>query len=491
MILSNVLLTDFLCHHNLELEFGPGHFFVRGNNGSGKSAIYDALTFALWRRARSLDKRGGGQTRLVRKGTKSGSVEVTFHLDKEYRTIAPIGKQRVLYENGREVAHGDATLSYLQKEVGCSYEMFVSSVLRLQSGADSLLALEPKLRIQKLADIVGCSFEFVVKALNTKKTETNGAIKSLQELQLSSPSAAEDTNVLKTQCDQLQKQLTELQFDGSKIFSLQTRQRQIQPITKESFSNLDNVEKQIVDTAVAVKEEKSPIQALRDILKQWAGVYNVVGELKYEDVEQEKTTIASTLQELQTQQTQFQQIQMQLQQLRGRLVNEERYAGLRQKVIEAQTKLAGLQEAYKDIRDLVSFFGPKGITLLALRGALSTLEGHANHFLLEFDRTVNITDQFDVEVIDGKGRRVYEVCSGGEQFLVDIALRFGLVKMFREVGICLDCFFIDEGLGSLDETNLLLFSQTLRQLMREFKQTIVTTHLPNFMLPESQEIWIA
>lgn len=55
-IVSRILLENFMCHSNLEIELGDLVNFVTGQNGSGKSAILTALCVAFGCRARGTQR---------------------------------------------------------------------------------------------------------------------------------------------------------------------------------------------------------------------------------------------------------------------------------------------------------------------------------------------------------------------------------------------------------------------------------------------------
>src|SRR5438270_12156146 len=80
MIPQRLAVRGFLCYRD-EQEIcldGAGLWMLSGLNGSGKSAIFDALTFALFGH-----HRGGGQhnVELINKDSDGLTVEFDFLLD--------------------------------------------------------------------------------------------------------------------------------------------------------------------------------------------------------------------------------------------------------------------------------------------------------------------------------------------------------------------------------------------------------------------------
>ncbi|EDW80780.1 uncharacterized protein Dwil_GK11716 [Drosophila willistoni] len=70
-------LTNFMCHSNFFLSFGPNINFLVGSNGSGKSAVITALALGLTSNARATNRASTIQ-KLIRNGETSASIEITL-----------------------------------------------------------------------------------------------------------------------------------------------------------------------------------------------------------------------------------------------------------------------------------------------------------------------------------------------------------------------------------------------------------------------------
>lgn len=74
MLVKSVSLKRFKCFEKESFEFFPGINFIRGKNGAGKSAIKDAIVFALYNR--TINGSNQNVDTLIKRGEVSSSVEV-------------------------------------------------------------------------------------------------------------------------------------------------------------------------------------------------------------------------------------------------------------------------------------------------------------------------------------------------------------------------------------------------------------------------------
>ncbi|KAL4422537.1 hypothetical protein ABPG75_008734 [Micractinium tetrahymenae] len=74
--LKEIEVFNFMCHEHLKMEFNNHVTFVSGTNGSGKSAVLQALQCALGVKA-STTGRANSFKRLIRTGTNEATIRVT------------------------------------------------------------------------------------------------------------------------------------------------------------------------------------------------------------------------------------------------------------------------------------------------------------------------------------------------------------------------------------------------------------------------------
>ena len=87
--------------------------------------------------------------------------------------------------------------------------------------------------------------------------------------------------------------------------------------------------------------------------------------------------------------------------------------------------------------------------------------------------TLNVIDQYQ-----GNIRRAVSTLSGGESFLISLALALSLSDMASKT-VSLDSLFIDEGFGTLDQETLEIAINTLEKLQSESQKTVgVISHVP-------------
>jgi len=195
MIPQRVKLSGFLSYKDeQEVRFDSAPLWMlTGANGSGKSSIFDALTYALFG-----CHRGGTQNsgELINRGCSTLSVEFDFLLDSGLHRVKRTLRQlknttKSTVQVFRQEADGswNAVLgtdqklkfdAWIRDKIGLDYETFTSSVLLLQGKAEKLLDATPTGRAGVLARIVDLErYQKLHAAADEKRKSSKCALESL------------------------------------------------------------------------------------------------------------------------------------------------------------------------------------------------------------------------------------------------------------------------------------------------------------------------
>jgi DNA repair protein SbcC/Rad50 len=201
MIPLRISLKGFLCYKDeQEISFDSNAtlWMLSGLNGSGKSSIFDGVTYALFGH-----HRGGSQhaVELINKDSDGLSVEFEFRLDNHVyrvrRTLrrtargSPSSTQQIYsYEadgkkNWAAVEGSNYKRQFedwISERIGLTYETFTSSVLLLQGKAEKLLGSKPEDRRAVLASIVDLErYERLHEKADAKRKELKGKLEGLSD----------------------------------------------------------------------------------------------------------------------------------------------------------------------------------------------------------------------------------------------------------------------------------------------------------------------
>jgi DNA repair protein SbcC/Rad50 len=195
MIPKRVLLENFLSFGEpaAEIIFTDNEplWVICGPNGVGKSAIFDAVTYALF-----AYHRGGSRNaeQLIRHGAAGFRVEFDFEINgKDYRIIrTKSGRttQRVLSRvpgtNQWEPEHiGNAApdvKKWVEKNIGLEFEAFKASVLLRQGEADAILTATGSERLALLKTIIGVDrFEQISEHIHDAFKDRKCELEKLKE----------------------------------------------------------------------------------------------------------------------------------------------------------------------------------------------------------------------------------------------------------------------------------------------------------------------
>ncbi|MFA6723349.1 MAG: AAA family ATPase [Lentisphaeria bacterium] len=176
--------------------------------------------------------------------------------------------------------------------------------------------------------------------------------------------------------------------------------------------------------------------------------------------------------------------------------------GLQQDQIARQGRLVQLElqekqnlelQDWRALNDLIGSADGQKYVAFAQGLTFDVLINHANRKLQELNKRYFLKrgqERLELDVIDtylgdelrstnqGGELRTSKNLSGGESFIVSLALALGLAEMVSE-NVQVDSLFLDEGFGSLDEETLDTALTTLATLRQESKLIGLISHVPS------------
>lgn len=317
MIPLRVSLRGFLCYkEEQEITFDSNAtlWMLSGLNGSGKSSIFDAVTYALFGY-----HRGGSQhaVELINKDSDGLAVEFDFRLDSQvYRVRRTLRRTaRGTSSSTQQIYHYQPDSSkhdwgavegsnykrqfeeWISEKIGLTYDTFTSSVLLLQGKAENLLGSKPEDRRKVLAGIVDLErYERLHEKADAKRKELKGKLdglsdrlKVLPEVKAEQVAEAEEAirvaEEARQQAGEAVEQLHELERQAKNWMELQAKQaaaRQRWERAERLLEKSADIERDLE----RLRELREVLPHLREIIKQRGTIR--AAELAAKSLEQEK-----------------------------------------------------------------------------------------------------------------------------------------------------------------------------------------------------------
>src|SRR5690606_12074357 len=158
--------------------------------------------------------------------------------------------------------------------------------------------------------------------------------------------------------------------------------------------------------------------------------------------------------------------------------NKNKIGGLLKEI----TAQAAITENWSKLNEIIGSADGKKFRQIAQEYTLDVLLGYANIHLQALTsryKIERIPTTLGLQVVDqdmgGEVRTVYSL-SGGESFLVSLALALGLASLSSN-RMKVESLFIDEGFGSLDPTTLNIAMDALERLHNQGRKVGVISHV--------------
>jgi exonuclease SbcC len=292
MIPTELELYNFLAYRDpptLILD-GVHVACLAGENGAGKSSILDAITWALWGKARS-----NSPDDLIHQGETEMRVALTFlQGDERFRVI----RQRKSGKRGSSILEfqvwdntvdswrglSDATIRDTQGKIDellrLDYETFVNSAFLLQGRADEFTKKTPAQRKQVLTNILGLTiWEIYEGRVRDRINVTRAGIERLEGR------LAEIDREL-SQRDQYEKELEEAETRARTLGEQLAVSEKEWSSLEETRTELVGLQRQIDDLTRRIQQRETEID-------------EVVSEQKAADEQADRAAIEAVLQSVQ------------------------------------------------------------------------------------------------------------------------------------------------------------------------------------------------
>jgi DNA repair protein SbcC/Rad50 len=334
-----LVLKNFMCYKNATLNLDGVHLAcLSGDNGAGKSAILDAMTWTLWGKARASSDElisqgeiemqtdfeflvGEQHYRIVRSRTRksSGHTELNFQIG------TPEGGWRNIGDNSQR-----ATQERIVKELRMEYETFINSAFLLQGRADEFTTKTAGERKKVLAEILGLSYYDELEAQSKEQSkEAESRRRRLDERLTEITQALDQRPRYEQQKCHAEEQLATsraiLEQSESELNQLQTRENALRAREEERqrlLKRLTEISLELSDQTKKLEDTEQRIELCRQVLDRREQIET--GFHEYQETEQEYEALMQKFHRYQELITRRRKLEDQIERNRSRLEGEKR-----------------------------------------------------------------------------------------------------------------------------------------------------------------------
>ncbi|MBR0271734.1 MAG: AAA family ATPase [Methanobrevibacter sp.] len=375
MIFKRLRLRNFKSYGTEIINFHKGITVIVGENGAGKSSIFEAISFALFKQHTA-----GKLSDLVRNNTDSMSVELDFvSRGKEFRIMRDKSKSkstsRLLTKTSSDgefmsLCSGDKEVSaYIQEILDMDANLFLNAIYVRQGEIADLVDKTPADKKKLIGKLLGLdSLETAWKNLSpliseyeNKLSEIKGKLYSKDALKEEYDAKTSELNELKDRGHELESQIEEVKQLIAEISESKRNMEREKEIYETQMNNLTNEQ----STLERLEKDKHRLQENLDEIRQAEEEINrlekYVSKLDvYLDFEKSVVSIQSLKEseieledKIDSIKEQKQSIHAKKQGYNDYLASDEKITKLTNQKVDLEKKLAALTQLENDKKDLL------------------------------------------------------------------------------------------------------------------------------------------
>ncbi|XP_075083843.1 structural maintenance of chromosomes protein 6B [Nicotiana tabacum] len=265
-IISKIRLENFMCHSNLEIDFGDSVNFITGQNGSGKSAILTALCVAFGSRARGT-QRANTLKDFIKTGCSHALVHVEIKNRGEDAFKAETYGDLIIVERRISESTGSIVLkNYQGKKVAAKREELQELIVHFNIDVENpcVIMSQDKSREFLHSGNAKDKFKFFFKATLLQQVED-----LLIGIQVQLKNANELVAELEKSISPIVKELDELQVKIRNMEHIEEISHQVDLLKKKlAWAWVYSVDRQLQDKSKRIEELKGRIPTCQSRIDQ-------------------------------------------------------------------------------------------------------------------------------------------------------------------------------------------------------------------------------
>lgn len=292
---------------------------LSGNNGHGKSALLDAITWAIWGCARKIQNSVRADHGLLRLGQDQMMVifdciidNTIYRIKREFELV--YGKPKTTLDFG--IISPDGTVQALSEKtirdtqakinntIGLDYETFINSSFLRQGNANEFSKRSPKERKEIISTILGLNVYDTLKRAALEKAKIAAQeVTATQMLVAHTRNEIQELNTLLSTHQQLQEALSTLTYTIAKQEEMRTA---LQKKHAECDTQKQKLLLQINTMELQSKRYAERIEELKALVYQWRSTRaHMTDANRYTIIQKDLVDARTQYTALRTQMTQF------------------------------------------------------------------------------------------------------------------------------------------------------------------------------------------
>ncbi|MGC8667048.1 MAG: AAA family ATPase [Chthonomonadales bacterium] len=442
MVPRRLTLRNFMSYGSepVTLDFSGHHVLcLSGDNGNGKSALLDAMTYALWGRTRASGTRSGSEDDLVRLGAEDMEIIFDFELEgdlfrvvrrRNRRTRSGAWELQRLHD-GMAIPVGGTGMRDTERRLASllrmEYETFINSAYIQQGRADEFTRQKPADRKRILGEILNLERYGQLEELakehrrecEARITDLEGEMRVLEARLAEEPQfrqALEEHRRALAEAQREREAAEALYAEGqAKLAALAERRQRVEQ-HEANFKRLEADRARLVAALVALQKEQSSADA---ILADRAQIEQELQELKFAQSQLDR--LAGKVEELRDAEREHTRLSNELERSRAELQHSiQMLAEQHKRAQDAAREVAALDAKVREIEAAIASAGAVEQALTKARQEKERLDNEFGELKAQNDRMKREIEELDeVLLILRQPRAQCPVCesdlSGGRQ----------------------------------------------------------------------------